>query len=101
MYSGTFDLVESCNEATSLAELLRIDSSNRRELVKDDPFASDPLLDVTEKPVVRLDPFADDPGFGVEFDLLQRTLNGFAFKGIASQASNNIIIISICMDTLS
>ena len=67
----TFDLVERSQGAVSLTELVGQGTTSRI-----DPFLDDPGFDVAERPVPsHQDPFADDPGFGLEFDLLQRTIN--------------------------
>lgn len=66
-----FDLVERSQGAVSLAELVGQAATSRV-----DPFLDDPGFDVADRPVPsHQDPFADDPGFGLEFDLLQRTIN--------------------------
>lgn len=71
----TFDLVERSQGAVTLGELLS-DVSNHTFDRPVDPFKEDPeprangYASTTSK-----DPFAEDPGFGMEFDLLQRTLN--------------------------
>lgn len=71
----TFTLVESSQEAVTLAELVA--SHSQRESV--DPFVDDPEFSVKQQPVPsRRDPFADDPGFGLEFDLLQRSVTRVA-----------------------
>ncbi len=68
----TFKLVESSQEAVTLAELVAIHAEGERV----DPFAEDPEFSVKQQSVPsHRDPFADDPGFGLEFDLLQRTVN--------------------------
>ena len=67
-----FDLVESSQDAVSLAELVADHA---------DPFLDDPEFDVRAHSVPsHRDPFADDPGFGLEFDLLQRTISFVAEK---------------------
>lgn len=67
----TFDLVENSQDAVSLSELVGQGAASRV-----DPFLEDPGFDVVERPVPsHQDPFAEDPGFGLEFDLLQRTIN--------------------------
>ena len=67
----TFDLVEHSQDAATLAELVGQGAASRV-----DPFLEDPGFDVADRPVPsHQDPFADDPGFGLEFDLLQRTIN--------------------------
>jgi len=70
----TFDLVECSQDAVSLVELVAAHTgpeANKRV----DPFSEDPEFDVQERAVSsHRDPFADDPGFGLEFDLLQRTV---------------------------
>jgi hypothetical protein len=71
----TFDLVERSQDAVSLAELVaaHIESDANKGA---DPFQEDPEFDVQEREVSsHRDPFAEDPGFGLEFDLLQRTIN--------------------------
>jgi hypothetical protein len=41
-----------------------------------DPFFADPEFNVQDRAVSsHRDPFAEDPGFGLEFDLLQRTVS--------------------------
>ena len=68
----TFKLVESSQEAVSLAELV----ASHAERESADPFAEDPEFSVKQQPVTsHRDPFADDPSFGLEFDLLQRTVS--------------------------
>ncbi len=71
----TFDLVERSQDAVSLTELVAANI----ELNADkggDPFQEDPGFDVQEREVSsHRDPFVEDPGFGLEFDLLQRTIN--------------------------
>lgn len=62
----TLNLVERSQGACSLKDLL----------AASDPFAGDPELNPENyAPRKEEDPFAEDPGFGMEFDLLQRTLN--------------------------
>ncbi len=70
----TFDLVDHAHGAHSLADIIkaRVDSPANRHR---DVFAEDPDVDVTPSVVMTSDPFDNDPGFGVEFDLLQRTLS--------------------------
>ncbi|WP_321371335.1 hypothetical protein [uncultured Desulfuromusa sp.] len=71
----TFDLVECSNDAISLAELV---SSHAGDDVNKcvDPFFEDPEVSVEDRAGSPLrDPFAEDPGFGLEFDLLQRTVH--------------------------
>ena len=71
----TFDLVDHSREAVSLAELVS-DHAEQGEGDHVDPFSEDPAFVVeNRRPPSRQDPFIDDPGFGLEFDLLQRTLN--------------------------
>jgi hypothetical protein len=71
----TFDLVEHSQGAVSLAELVATQFESD-ENTGVDPFLEDPAFDVQERVVPsHRDPFADDPGFGLEFDLLQRTVN--------------------------
>ena len=70
-----FDLVEFSQDATSLVELVA-ENSEKGLPFRVDPFLEDPEFDIDEHSGGgRLDPFADDPGFGLEFDLLQRTIN--------------------------
>ncbi|MDX2480540.1 MAG: hypothetical protein QNK24_09420 [Desulfuromusa sp.] len=71
----TFDLVECSQDAASLAELVA-EHAEKDASPHTDPFLDDPDFDVVERlaPSHR-DPFAGDPGFGLEFDLLQRTIN--------------------------
>ncbi len=70
----TFDLVDHAHGAHSLADIikLRADSPAAR---RRDVFADDPDIDVSTAGGLRTDPFQGDPGFGIEFDLLQRTLS--------------------------
>ncbi|MEE4253684.1 MAG: hypothetical protein V2I50_06530 [Desulfuromusa sp.] len=71
----TFDLVERSQEAVTLAELVasRFETGKKNGV---DPFSDDPEFEVQEREASsHLDPFAEDPGFGLEFDLLQRTIN--------------------------
>jgi len=71
----TFKLVESSQDAVTLAELV----ANHTEKASVDPFADDPEFSVKRQSVTsHRDLFADDPGFGLEFDLLQRTVNRLA-----------------------
>ncbi len=73
----TFDLVESSRDAVSLAALV----ADQTKTPDVDPFLEDPKFDVGTRSVSSHgDPFADDPGFGLEFDLLQRTINFVAEK---------------------
>jgi len=66
----TFDLVERSQGAISLAALM----AGVEE--KPDLFVDDPEIAIGDYHVSEhRDPFNDDPGFGLEFDLLQRTLN--------------------------
>jgi len=68
----TFKLVESSRDAVSLADLVA--SHTVRGSI--DPFSEDPEFAVERQSVPsHADLFADDPGFGLEFDLLQRTIN--------------------------
>ena len=71
----TFDLVERSQGAETLGELLS--GANQRATEDSvDLFADDPELKAKDYAVASArDPFAEDPGFGMEFDLLQRTLN--------------------------
>jgi hypothetical protein len=67
-----FDLVEYSQDAVALAALV----AEHAEKKHVDPFSGDPEFDLLECSVpAHCDPFADDPGFGLEFDLLQRTIN--------------------------
>ncbi|SEA12730.1 hypothetical protein SAMN05660420_01301 [Desulfuromusa kysingii] len=71
----TFDLVERSHDAVSLAELVASDTEARANKPTD-PFSEDPEVNVRDCAVVAYrDPFAEDPGFGLEFDLLQRTVH--------------------------
>lgn len=71
----TFDLVERSQDAVSLAELVAAHIDSEADKVAD-PFQEDPEFDVQEREVSsHRDPFGEDPGFGLEFDLLQRTIN--------------------------
>ena len=73
----TFQLVESSQGAVTLAELV----SSHAEKGSVDPFSDDPEFTVKQQAVVsHQDPFAEDPGFGLEFDLLHRTINSLAEK---------------------
>lgn len=83
----TFDLVERSQDAVSLAELVEQGATPRV-----DPFLDDPGFDVAERPVpAHQDPFADDPGFGLEFDLLQRTINFVVeTRNINTEGDNNL-----------
>ena len=83
----TFDLVERSQDAVSLAELV-----GQGAIPQADPFSEDPGFDVAERPVPsHQDPFADDPGFGLEFDLLQRTINFVVeTKHIDTEDGNNL-----------
>ncbi len=68
----TFKLVEFSCDAVSLADLVA--SHNERGSV--DPFSEDPEFAVQGQPASsRFDLFADDPSFGLELDLLQRTIS--------------------------
>ncbi len=70
----TFDLVERSHGAETLAELMMSSSGESKKA--GDIFSDDPELVVDESSAPEMaDPFEDDPGFGLEFDLLQRTLN--------------------------
>ncbi len=72
---NTFDLVERSQGAVSLVELVK-DQAGQGGSPAVDPFSSDPPFAVDAHPVPsHQDPFAEDPGFGLEFDLLQRTIN--------------------------
>lgn len=76
----TFDLVESSHDATDLERLY----AAGRALQKHDPFQDDPEFSCagTRARAVK-DIFADDPGFGIEFDLLQRTMNGVPLQSLS------------------
>ncbi len=66
----TFDLVERSQGAVSLSALMTGVED------KPDLFIDDPEISVADCHAAECcDPFDDDPGFGLEFDLLQRTLN--------------------------
>lgn len=65
----TFDLVERSHEVVALSDLLE-QNEGREDIFSQDPELS---IDQYEQPKP-LDPFEGDPGFGMEFDLLQRTL---------------------------
>lgn len=69
----TFELVGRSHGANSLSDLL---SHREGEATPMDIFAQDPEFasDRYHSPK-QDDPFDDDPGFGMEFDLLQRTLS--------------------------
>ncbi len=70
----TFKLVGRYRDAATLVEL--VDAHAEKASDRIDPFFEDPDFSVVERKVpTRPDPFADDPGFGLEFDLLQRTMN--------------------------
>ena len=70
-----FDLVEYSQDAVSLAELVA-EHTGQKSSMSNDLFFEDPVFTVENCSAPnRQDPFADDPGFGLEFDLLQRTLN--------------------------
>ena len=71
-----FDLVERSRGAVSLAELMA-GVEGKPDLFIDDPEITVAACHETE----RCDPFNDDPGFGLEFDLLQRTLNRAPAEG--------------------
>ena len=77
----TFELVESSHDATDLNRLYGVGCAAQNP----DPFQDDPDFNcvVTEADKVK-DIFADDPGFGIEFDLLQRTMNGMPFKTMST-----------------
>ena len=76
----TFKLVESSQDAVTLAELVATHAGRERV----DPFSEDPEVSVEQQSVpAHRDPFADDPGFGLEFDLLQRTVNRLAESKLA------------------
>lgn len=67
-----FDLVAYSQDAAALAVLV----AERAEKSHVDPFSDDLGFDLANYSVpAHCDPFADDPGFGLEFDLLQRTIN--------------------------
>ncbi|MCD6187879.1 MAG: hypothetical protein J7K09_06900 [Desulfuromusa sp.] len=68
----TFKLVKFSCDAVSLADLVA--SHNERRSV--DPFSEDPEFAVQKQPApFHSDLFADDPSFGLELDLLQRTIS--------------------------
>lgn len=69
-----FELVERSQGAASLAELMS--EKNTSDLFDDDPEMDVDSYHAPEKN----DPFGNDPGFGLEFDLLQRTLNRTPIK---------------------
>jgi len=70
-----FDLVERSHEVSQLAGEVEPDTGTISDL-----FDDDPVIVVAESvPTPCVDPFAEDPGFGLEFDLLQRTMN-FVFE---------------------
>lgn len=70
----TFDLVERSHGAETLAELMASPTGQPEEI--SDIFGNDPGFEVEERSAPEAaDPFKEDPGFGLEFDLLQRTLN--------------------------
>ncbi len=76
----TFDLVESSHDATSLERLYAAGRATQNH----DPFQDDPEFSCAgTKADAVTDIFADDPGFGIEFDLLQRTMNGVPFQSLA------------------
>ncbi len=76
----SFDLVESSCDATNLVKS-KISSGEVTTDLHLDPFEGDPELDVKGRTVeAPVDPFMDDPGFGLAFDLLQRTINFVAEK---------------------
>lgn len=69
-----FDLVESSTSAETLADLVASGKQGPGE--QPDLFADDPSLNPAENHLhLAADPFAEDPGLGIEFDLLQRTLD--------------------------
>ncbi len=71
-----FDLVEFSQDAESVAD--RAENDKAPDV---DPFSGDPEFDVTAgQNRLHYDPFDDDPGLGLEFDLLQRTINFVAEK---------------------
>ena len=79
----TFDLVERSQGAVTLGELL---SGTNHRAADDtvDLFADDPELKAKDYAVASArDLFAEDPGFGMEFDLLQRTLNQASIVRVA------------------
>jgi len=81
----TFQLVESSQDAVTLAELI----SSHAEKGSVDPFSDDPEISVKRQSVPsHRDPFAEDPGFGLEFDLLHRTINVLAEKQFMEEAPN-------------
>ncbi len=66
----SFDLVERSHSAVLRAELIASDTS-----CPVDFFLGDPDIKVVDCATSPQDLFADDPGFGLEFDLLQRTIH--------------------------
>ncbi|MEA3362148.1 MAG: hypothetical protein U9Q61_02600 [Thermodesulfobacteriota bacterium] len=78
---NTFDLVERSQGAVSLVELVN-NQAGQGESPVADPFSDDPdfAVDAHSAPEYQ-DPFAEDPGFGLEFDLLQRTINFVVASG--------------------
>lgn len=66
----TFELLGRSHDAQSLAELFGTAGNGTEDLFDQDP---EPASEVYKIPK-DFDPFVDDPGFGVAFDLLQRTL---------------------------
>lgn len=76
-----FDLVEKSHGATTLTELLlsRPLSDETEDMFAHDP---EPAVDHYLAPQ-QSDPFAGDPGFGMEFDLLQRTFNVSNLQDVA------------------
>lgn len=72
----TFELVEKSQEATTLNELLNRAQGFDSKQTKQDPFSQDPdMVYESYKGPICKDLFEDDPGFGIEFDLLQRTFS--------------------------
>ena len=70
-----FDLVDHSQDAASLTKLVA-EHAEQKSSIANDPFLEDPVFTVKNcSAAAQQDPFADDPGFGLEFDLLQRTLD--------------------------
>jgi hypothetical protein len=78
----TFELVGRSHGAISLSELL---SHQKDEGPSTDMFAQDPDLESNNYHSPKQeDPFDGDPGFGMEFDLLQRTLTLSDSQGVVT-----------------